>query len=398
MLIEIKGGQLFNMGASLMLQATLDQLSQRLPAARFVLRMHHLTPPERLADLETDRSRLLRKLPLRKKTVDLSRLSYLWPQRVTERLASRGYAFEGALDAIVDISGYAYADRWGLQPLAVAASEIERLVSHSGSYLFLPQAFGPFETISVPDKARFASALLKSDVVLSRDERSIGYLRELAGLGFTRIRLAPDLTIGYSVDAALAQGQPVDRQTALFVPNIRMLDSRQEPSRDRYLDTLTRLAETCHQRGYRPALLNHSEREDAALCTQLQQRWSAAGLPVGSVVSDSNPRRIKAILGRAGLVVSSRFHACVSAIDQQVPCIATSWSHKYDELYRQFEIADSLVREIEPSIAASWFQAWLDRPLAHRTACPERISALRQSVDTMWGEIASLLERKRRLA
>jgi colanic acid/amylovoran biosynthesis protein len=398
MLIEIKGGQLFNLGAALMLRATIEQLSKRLPKADFVLRLNQLTPRERLSTLDIGATQVLKKIPLRKKSIDLSVLSYWWPDSFDRTFAAWGYAFEGALDAIVDISGYAYGDRWGAYPLRVTASEIERLQRSGGCYIFLPQAFGPFDAISASDKATFGFALPKAEVVLARDERSMGYLHSLAGFDSTAVRLEPDLTIGYSADASLTRGLHVDRRTALFVPNIRMLDSHSEASGDRYIATLTRLAEWCHKSGYRLVLLNHSEREDANLCRELQHRWAAAGLNVGSVMSDVDPRRVKAIIGQAGLVISSRFHACVSAIDQQVPCVATSWSHKYDELYRQFDITDSLIRDLDPAAAERWFQAWSARPLEQRTASSEQIAFLRQSVDAMWDDIASRLARARRHA
>jgi polysaccharide pyruvyl transferase WcaK-like protein len=395
MVIEIKGAQLFNHGASLMLQATLDQLSKRLPKARFALRFNHLIPRDRVGFLGLPAGRLLRKLPLRKKTWDLSQITYLLPAAVHQGLAALGSVFEGGLDAVVDISGYAYGDRWGRYSLVATASEIDRLSRCGAQYVFLPQAFGPFQTISEDDKKAFARALNRAHFVLARDDRSRDYLRDLTTDIDVDVRQSPDLTIGYAVgDKALGRYQ-VDRRTALFVPNIRMLDSRGQPRSEAYLETLTRLATECDAQDYRLGVLNHSEREDADLCEKLRQQWLARGLRCGPVVSERDPREIKALIGRAGLVVSSRYHACVSALDQQVPCMATSWSHKYEELFQDFEVANSIITDLDPAVARICFQSWLESPVEQRVAKAERIESLRQAVAGMWDELASVLGAER---
>ena len=56
-----------------------------------------------------------------------------------------------------------------------------------------------------------------------------------------------------------------------------------------------------------------------------------------------DPIEIKRVLGECRLVVASRFHAIVSALTQNVPVIATSWSHKYEELLREYGCSDAIL-------------------------------------------------------
>src|SRR5690606_16746170 len=45
------------------------------------------------------------------------------------------------------------------------------------------------------------------------------------------------------------------------------------------------------------------------------------------------------------IVISSRLHGCICALGQGVPCIATGWNHKYQELYRDFDVPELMLGE-----------------------------------------------------
>ena len=54
------------------------------------------------------------------------------------------------------------------------------------------------------------------------------------------------------------------------------------------------------------------------------------------VLTSLNALEVKGMIASAYMVVTSRFHGLASALNSCVPALATSWSHKYEELYRDY--------------------------------------------------------------
>jgi colanic acid/amylovoran biosynthesis protein len=74
------------------------------------------------------------------------------------------------------------------------------------------------------------------------------------------------------------------------------------------------------------------------------QKFSGLSL---DIVEEKDPVHIKGIIGSCHLVVGSRFHALVSALSQGVPAVATSWSHKYERLYEEYECQELLISNLD---------------------------------------------------
>jgi colanic acid/amylovoran biosynthesis protein len=76
----------------------------------------------------------------------------------------------------------------------------------------------------------------------------------------------------------------------------------------------------------------------------------------------ADPLANKGLIGSAGLVVSSRYHGCASALSMGVPCLALGWSHKYGELFNDFDMRDWAI------------------DLATLSEAPERLARLMESI------------------
>ena len=382
MIVEIKGVDFVNKGAELMLLAVLAELRARFPAAEIALAPNANSPYAARARLAAWQS-----LPLSWRGHDLAALAGRLPATVSARLARYGIVTEPAIDAVLDASGYAYGDAWPASNLARAAAAVERYARRGRPYVFLPQAFGPF-TAHRRQASRFGAALDHATLVYAREPASRAHLAGLDARLAASVRLAPDFTLRLPGDAAAGARWGVTPATVLLVPNAHMLRPGAAPGRwaDAYLPFMAAVARACRAEGIPVRLLNHEGAGDAAACRQIAEAGGGLG-----IIEDADPRAVKGVLGAAGAVVSSRYHGCVSALSQSVPCLGTSWSHKYAALYAEFGVPGWLLPEPDATAAAQTLLGLLRAPGAARAALARAAEGLKAQSAAMWAEVGTAL-------
>lgn len=363
MKVLVKGAGTQNKGAYLMFCVLMDLLRKQWPGNSVVV------PP-----------RTIRNAVMREHGVDSCDLFYskklhsLSP--ALERLAGRLYT--GAqqiagidvqapeeVDVVLDVSGYAYGDKWGRYSLQVA--NWIRRSTRAMRYVLLPQTFGPFERTEVRREAtRFFPNVTK---IVARDERSRGYVEAL-GVDPSRMATAPDLT--FLVEAGGAERDVDGRSRAVLVPNRKMVE---HGSVDVYERFLHRAGGSLRRHFDEVLVLIHGGADDRGLGRSVSRRL---GL---EMIERTDPAEAKEVLAAAGLVVASRYHALVGALSSGVPAIGTSWAHKYEELFREFGLERLLVN---PTISADG----LDE-IVGELAKPEVMQDLRS-------EVRRIAARKRR--
>jgi len=332
MLIEIRGVQFVNKGAYLMLIACLQQIRQQYPDAYIALAPNKNSPFLARAAVGA-----LQKVPLRFRGIDFNALSYYLPQRLRRFLRHWfGFVFESDIDLVLDASGFAYGDQWGGRNVKLLSTEILRLRRHKTGYILLPQAFGPFGKTS--DQQALAQGLSAALLVCARDKQSYQYLKQCATTA--DIRQFADFTnmvIPQIPAEAGLQAMPY----GLVIPNSAMLGRRNNNSawRTAYLQQLHCGIRLMREAGLQPILLNHEGQADAELCMQL-----SAEDPSLQVLSPSCPLEVKGWIAAARVILCSRFHGCVSALSSAVPCIGTSWSHKYEMLFTEYAQQHALLQ------------------------------------------------------
>jgi len=244
----------------------------------------------------------------------------------------------GKPDAILDCSGYQYGDPWEDIARFLEARRLwyQWYRKRGRKIVILPQAFGPFEKDSV---ASLASEILQlADLIFARDELSRRHVLSL-GYPVQRVRVAPDFTNLLSPE--MPDNPDQWSQRVCLVPNIRMIDKKPPGIAVAYMGFLRRCAQKVLDLGLEPCILLHHP-EDRALATDLQK-----SLQRHIRLADPPPLKAKGILGSCRAVISSRYHALVSALSQATPALGTSWSHKYRALFRDYSCEECLIERLD---------------------------------------------------
>lgn len=332
MFIEVKGVQFVNKGAELMLYAVIQQLQIRMPNARLILEPGSNSPYDKRAKVGA-----LQKFSMKKGRFDLNNLSYFIPRRIRSWLINNfGIVLESDVDIILDASGFAYGDQWGSIKIKHLCNEILRVNKRDKKYVFLPQALGPFTRVD--DVNRLARALPKATLICAREKSSYDNVTKIIGEHSNTVQFG-DFTnlVSPIVDKKWLNYSGL----MLIIPNYNMMSDRNVDSKwkENYLTLLTECIAIGNMKGMTPVILNHEGHEDEKICTLIRD-MSEKSI---EIYHEQDSRKVKGIISVAKLIVCSRFHGCVSALSQGVPCLGTSWSHKYEHLFEEYGLNECLL-------------------------------------------------------
>lgn len=230
------------------------------------------------------------------------------------------------VDLVLDASGFAFGDQHPLQRSERFARSVKRWRDQGKKVILLPQALGPFENRGTRDA--FTAVIESATLIYARDETSLENVNNLAD-GLDHVRLAPDFTCLVRPQLNIkGDGQ----RRVCIVPNDRMIEKASSSvEADGYINLLKDCIETVDKVDLAPVMLVHGD-EDRALSEAVLNRLEQDI----EIVQLEDPVEIKRFIGESFLLIGSRYHALVSALTQGIPCIATSWSHKYKTLFREY--------------------------------------------------------------
>ena len=383
MIIEIKGVEFENKGAHLMLVAIVQQLRQRWPNGQFAL-----THSAKASHAQRSSVASLRKINLRKHLLDLNFISYLLPIWLRSLLKRYGLVTEADIDMIIDASGFSYSDQWPSKVrIFHLQNELQRFDRHIKPYIFMPQAFGPFTTHV--SRKRIARSFKYAAMICAREKQSLQHIEELTG-SIASLFQFDDFT--NLADGFVPDSFDPEAEWACIVPNKNMINPRNTSQvwLQRYESVLIGAIAHYRERGLKPFFLNHEGAEDGELIAKIN---GVLDDPI-PVMVEFDPLAVKGIIGASRAVLCSRYHGCISAMSQGIACIGTSWSHKYELLYQQYQ-ADGLL--LKPNITDAELRAVIDLSLQpdskEALRIREQALVLKDKSTAMWSKFQWVTDR-----
>lgn len=380
--IEVIGAEFNNKGAELMLVAVCQQLQQKF-------QLTPLMAPSLFAPYEKRAAMGMRQvLRLQAGQKDFSALLKFIPRFMFQRLAHFGIVPESQIDIVLDASGFAYGETWSLSRLQQAAAIAKRIKQQGGKYILLPQAFGPFQSPEYIDAARVLFD--NSALVFARDLVSMAAVKAVAS--HVNVHLSPDFTALVAGNAphkhreiqleGSKQGAKTSAPSVFcLIPNTNM---QKVVTKAEYLEFLVALAKFFDERNFAIQIMNHEGAADKEICLMLQSQLNELQL-VAELIEPQTAQEVKDIIKQAQWVFSSRFHGCVSALSQGIPALATSWSHKYEALYDDYQLPQYLldVAQSESSLHQNLTDI-LSRREHDSSTQTARISQIKAQIVQMW--------------
>jgi polysaccharide pyruvyl transferase WcaK-like protein len=327
MIIQIDGTNFENKGAELMMYAILEKLEERCPQCEVIFNNTGY-------DFKNPNTSLtIRRRPLRLKfsrvinrfisKIGLS-TTYFSPLQPIDRV-----------DIVLDASGFKLGDQWNYKRKFVSDYDnYYRKLKLSGTkVVLLPQALGPFETENAILSAKTISKF--ADLIFAREIVSYNHALK-SGVPQSKLFLSLDFT-------NLVKGVIPERYRHLegkvcLIPNKKML-THSSAEKDKYYHLFSTIIRVAADLGFDSFLLNHGGKGDFDICKEIN-RVSGYSL---EIVTDINAKEVKGVIGKSYLTFSSRYHGVASSLSQSVPCLATSWSHKYKLLFQDYEIENGII-------------------------------------------------------
>lgn len=247
--------------------------------------------------------------------------------------------------------------------------------------VFLPQGFGP--VLKKPTIKSIESIDKYADLVYAREEVSYDYLEKSKAIDMSKVKIMTDFTS--LVDGVVPEEYKHLVGAVCIIPNMQMV-RRGGQTLERYLSYLMKVILLCQNQGYRVYLLNHEGSEDEELAIMCKKRCTNI-----EVVSGLDAIHTKGMISSAYLVISSRFHGVASSLNCCVPCLATSWSHKYQLLFEDYK-QDNSVLSMEFNQDKTKIIEYLNAEYNSniRSQLSNVVPLIKVNVKKMWNEIWSL--------
>lgn len=236
----------------------------------------------------------------------------------------------------IDASGFCFSDQLPMTDLSIMLWEKTLKYQHEQGtkIVFLPQSYGPAEKEKTKKILKYIDNY--SDIIMVREETSWNYLKESKVIDMNKAVQFPDFTI--FVHGTILSKYKHLKGGVCIIPNSRMLE-KNIIDFEQYTEALSLIIETVINKGKVPFLLCHEDKSDTILVKKIKKKL---GNKIEAIIG-LNALEVKGIISQSYLCISSRYHGVVSSLNSTVPCLSTSWSHKYFDLFKAYGLEDCIL-------------------------------------------------------
>lgn len=374
MKIFLSGVETKNKGAELMLYAILQEVEKEYPNAIVYMPRHMVTCGLQGVKTSLD----FRFLPCGK-FEDKFRISGLFGKLHLPYWLMPHKILLGKMDYYIDGSGFKFSDQFNISNRYAnyLNAQLKQLKKEGTRIVYLPQAFGPFE--KAVSKKILTTLNCYASVIMPREKVSFSFIKESGLVDIGKVKMNTDFTS--LVAGVFPSNYDHLRNKICVIPNRQMINKK-VLSLDDYISFLQTIIIEGKKTGFGVYLLNHEGKGDELLCHQINERLQDKV----EIVSGLNALEVKGLISSAFLVISSRFHGIASALNTCVPCLATSWSHKYKELFADYQMTDCILPLNDNKKTISMIDDYIreEKNKEIRTILSQKIPQIKERTIKMW--------------
>ena len=238
------------------------------------------------------------------------------------------------IDLIIDASGYALADFSSKAELDYYLNSIRLAKMYSVPIIIMPQSFGPFEKFSEEQMSEIGKLLGYAEVIFAREDEGKKLLEKHWNLN--NVRLSADLVLqnkAIDINNVFSKGHSCKDDTidikpnsVAIIPNYHCFDNGDSKVLELYDEIIKKLISL----DFNIYIFKHSS-ADEDICEKLYNR-NKNREHVHIIHKDFSCLEYDVLVKKFNFVICSRFHGCVHAYKNMIPCIILGWAIKYVEL------------------------------------------------------------------
>lgn len=325
MLIDVVGIGFHGKGAMLMLESIIQEVNNGIQSAEFA------TLAYKDYQLRA-RKGLYQRCLFEYRGFPINFFTTIIPHKIR---SFYGIKVANDIDVILDASGFTYTDKWPLSVIKTTNKYYSYLRKRGKKIVLLPQAFGPFNDHRYKNEMK--KLIQYADLVYARDIVSYNYIKAFVD-NSQKLKISPDFTGKVKLTSEYKFGEKY-RGNVAIVPNIRMLDKTDSNVSQNYYNSQKYIISNLVSQGYAPYFMIFDGDGDISIAKKIN---TDLNLNL-DIVEENDALVAKAILGNSYAVISARFHALCSSLSQEVPSLSIGWSHKYQELLKEYNVSECIV-------------------------------------------------------